>query len=109
MYLGFDAIVVCVPVRVQVEGCFDNVDGRGEGEVEGEEKDEGAEVLLPDQKRSGCAGRWLQVEEIRAEGCQEQSPSQVYIYKQLRTLTYLPFYLLYMNSSRSLPISVRIE
>uniref|UniRef100_A0A453P750 Uncharacterized protein n=1 Tax=Aegilops tauschii subsp. strangulata TaxID=200361 RepID=A0A453P750_AEGTS len=61
-------------VSLPVEG-LDDVGG-GEGEDEGEEEDEGAEVLLPDQKRRGCAGRWLQVEEIRAEGCQEQSPSQ---------------------------------
>ena len=35
---------------------LDDGGGGGEGEDEGEEEDEGAEVLLPDQKRSGCAG-----------------------------------------------------
>jgi hypothetical protein len=60
----------------QVEGT-----GYGGGEREddeGEEEDEGAQVLLPDQKRCRCAGRWLQVEEVRPEGCQEQPSSKVY-------------------------------
>jgi hypothetical protein len=61
----------------QVEGT-----GYGGGEREddeGEEEDEGAQVLLPDQKRRRCAGRRLQVEEVRPEGCQEQPSSKVYI------------------------------
>ena len=45
---------------------------------EGEEEDEGTEVLLPDQERRGRVGRRLQVEEVRPEGCQEQPPSKVY-------------------------------
>jgi hypothetical protein len=44
---------------------------------EGEEEDEGTEVLLPDKERRGCAGRRLQVEKVRPEGCQEQPPSKV--------------------------------
>ena len=56
--------------------------GGGGGERrtdEGEEEDEGTQVLLPDQERRGCAGRRLQVEEVRPEGCQEQPPSKVRI------------------------------
>uniref|UniRef100_A0A453CKM0 Uncharacterized protein n=1 Tax=Aegilops tauschii subsp. strangulata TaxID=200361 RepID=A0A453CKM0_AEGTS len=52
------------------------VEGGGEGKDEGEEEDEGAAVLLPDQERSGRAGRRIQVEEVRPEGCQEQPSSQ---------------------------------
>ena len=63
-------------VIVQVEG-FGSYNDSGEREDEGEEEDEGTEVLLPDQKRRGCTGWWLQVEEVWAEGCQEQPPSKV--------------------------------
>jgi hypothetical protein len=53
--------------------------GGGEREDdESEAEDEGAQVLLPDQERRGCAGRRLQVEEVRPEGCQEQPASKVY-------------------------------
>ena len=45
--------VRCTCVSVQVEGLGYH---GGEREDEGEEEDEGAEVLLPDQKRRGCAG-----------------------------------------------------
>ena len=66
--------VRCTCVSVQVEGLGYH---GGEREDEGEEEDEGAEVLLPDQERRGCAGRRLQVAEVRPEGCQEQPPSKV--------------------------------
>lgn len=52
--------------------------GGGEREDEGEEEAEGAKVLLPDEERGGCVGRWLQMEEVRPESGQEQPPPQVW-------------------------------
>jgi len=66
----------------QVEGLGGGC--RGESADEGEEEDEGAEVLLPDQERRGCAGRRLQVAEVRPEGCQEQPPSKVLYSNSIR-------------------------
>lgn len=42
-----------------------------------EEEREGAKICIHDEKRGRSSGRWLQMEKVRTESCQEQPFSQV--------------------------------